>query len=203
MANRVVYGFRPITDGDPNALIEHHPVASAYQATVGGNVDLNIGDPVALASGNVQLVDGTEGTPGRVYGIIASIGPYLTGGVMRPTDVLPGGTTWTNFKDRSTVGIIPASKCRWRITSVQGSTSYDTETEYYTAVGKNVDHILQDSGNNKADPALDLNPIATTTAQWRIVGVEDLVGQDYSLSGVELIVVPNETAEAPFYTTGT
>ncbi len=211
MANRVEYGFRWVrafNGGVAMPATEEMQVASAYQASVGGNVDLNIGDPVGLLStGMIALSDGTEGTEIAVYGIIVGFRPYRepsigSNGALKPTNRLPGGTTYTNDEDRSIALVVPAAAGTWSI-QADDNTTATTRAAYQALIGENFDHVLTDPGNAKAAAQLDMGSAATASAQWRLFGIDLTASNaDFSDTNVSLLVRVNETQEAPFVTSG-
>ena len=108
--NTALYGFRwQRSRFNLHEITERMYVASAYQAAPGAvNVDLRPGDPVIKVSdGTVALAAAGNAT----YGIIAGIGQYFDGDVMRPGGpALPGGTTWGTNRERvSVVHVVPAA----------------------------------------------------------------------------------------------
>lgn len=184
---------------------------SAYQAAVngGGNVNLNIGDPVRIVGGFAVLAAGSEAAAGAaesVYGVVVAVRPYKRSGnspgQLQPTSVLPGGTTYTALSDQSLVEVVPAAGSVFAI-DVENEGSVDTLAEYQALVNKNADHVLMDSGDNKADPKLDLTAPGTATQQWRIVGVsKSAKNEDFTGANVELLVTVNETQQAPYVVVG-
>jgi hypothetical protein len=175
----------------------------------GNDVDLRIGDVVRVEGGNVIMADGSEGAGGgeSIFGIITAIRPYKrvgnSPGQLQPSNVLPGGTTWTTLSNQSMVEVTPAAGSNWAIDSRNGGASYDTEQEYQTLVGKNCDHLLDDPGDDSADPVLNLTSPGTATAQWRVQQISgNQKNQDFSGDYVELVVTPNETQQAPFVVVG-
>ena len=173
------------------------PVATGYQAQVGTvNVDLNIGDPVVLSNGNVQLCPGSEGTPGDPWGIIVGIGNFgkvWDGSRMTPNDKIPGGTAWGTILERqSKVLVVPAHWGIWSV--VVDDTTATDEATYQSYVGSNMDHVLEvDSDNSKAKPELDRSSVATTaTLQWRVLEVDrNVSNKDFSEDNVRLLVTAN------------
>ncbi len=215
--NQHFYGFRWHSSiaGHPMPKPKQIGVASGYQAAIngGGNVDLNIGDPIKqVAGGTAELAAGSEAAAGAaeaVWGILVAVRPYSRVGnsptQLQPSDVLPGGTTYTNLADRSEIEVVPAAGSYWSI-DCNNVGAVDTEEEFLALIGKNADHVLTDSGQNKADPYLNLNagaPIAGT-AQWRIEDIDrNVKNQDFAGANVSMVVTINETQQAPFVTTGT
>lgn len=212
--NNHQYGFRwhsSIT-GVAMPKPREYPVASAYQAAIngGGNVDLNIGDPVRLVGGFVVLTAGSEAAAGAAedtWGIVVAVRPFKLASnsptQLVPTDTLPGGTTYTNIVDQSLVEVVPAAGSNFAIDVINAGASFDTFIEYQTLVNKNADSVLEDTGLSKADPFLDLTAPITATAQWRVIQVsKSQKNEDFSGANVELIVTINETQEAPYVVTG-
>lgn len=212
--NKHYYGFRwhsSITGVAMPKPLEV-PVASAYQGVVngGGNVNINIGDPVRLVGGFAVLAAGSEAAAGAaqsIFGIVVAVRPYKRGGnspgQLQPTSVLPGGTTYTNIVDQSILEVVPAEGSNWAIDVVNAGAPFDTYQEYQTLVNKNADHVFTDSGDNKADPKLNLTAPGTATAQWRVQRVsKNVKNEDFSGLNVELIVTVNETQQAPFVVVG-
>jgi hypothetical protein len=215
VANQHYYGFRWHSSISGTACPKpiEVPVASGYQAAVngGGNVNINIGDPIRLAGGFAVMAAGNEAAAGAaepVYGIVVAIRPYNANPgsptMLEPTDVLPGGTTYTNSVSQSILEVVPAAGSYWACDVLNAGAAFDTYNEYLTLVNKNVDHLLDDTGQNKADPVLDLTAPTTATKQWRVQGVsKNAKNQDFAGAYVELIVAINETQQAPFVVVGT
>lgn len=199
MANTYFYGFRPwMADGSdcfPNPIAMK--VASTYQAqddTTTFSVDLRIGDPVTLVgSGNVELAP----TETEVFGVIVGVKKYYDGTTLiRPGgNRLPGGTTYSGFRNASEVMVIPASKCSWAI-CVDDAVTATTEAAYNALIGQNVEHTCAgDSGTAQARPRVAISgAAATATFGWRIVDVP--TNQDFAAADVQVIVEVNESQEA-------
>ncbi len=209
--NAVKYGFRwskAYNGGKSCPAPTWHKVATGYQASPGSSVDLNIGDCVKLASGgNVQLAVGTEGTPGAVWGVIVAVGPSWDGEKMIPRTFIPGGTAWgTVLERRSMAGVVPINAGAWSIDVTGNTTSFDTETEYLNAVGKNADitNLPTTTAPLRATQRLDISTAATTnTLVFRILTVDTTVeNQDFSGNFVKMVVTGNVVQNAPDNTTG-
>lgn len=199
MANNTArYGFRPHQTSAPGTLpIERFTVATGYQAQndgAGFNVDLHIGDPViVLAAGTVGLA--TVGVD--VYGIIVGFSPYNVGGVLTPTDTLPGGTTWTTEDLKSEVLVVRASACDWEI-DCDENTSNTTEAGYRLDINSNCNHAcVGDTTAKEARPLLDISTSGTDEEKtWRIVGISQTAeNQDFSGTRVKMLVRINSGSE--------
>ena len=200
------YGFRPHKGRFSMLASMARPfvVATGYQASAdpgGVSVDLNIGDPVKLVStGTVELCEAGA----VVYGIVISVKPYWDGRRMQFGDRLPGATAWgTVWERRSQVLVIPATAGEWEVDVDDIVTATDVEG-YLAFIGENCDHVFApDSTLKKAFPKLDIAGHGTATAQWRIQAISGTAhNQNFAEDNVKLVVVPNETREAPFQTTG-
>lgn len=211
MANNVAkYGFRykgNLEGGQAPRPIEY-TVATTYHAQVSAtDVDLNIGDPVQLSTdGTVVLASGA--TTGRFLGVIVSINNARvdSNGYSRPAARLPAGTTWSTEDTRSKVGVIPFGRNFWEI-DVDDNVTATTLAAYRLLINENCDlSYTLDTTNSlkpKATPRLDISTHVTSTADFRIIDISHTAeNQDFSGTGVKLIVMVNESGEAPFNATG-
>jgi hypothetical protein len=185
-------------------------VASAYQAQVSAtDVGLSIGDPVqfnvgAPGTGMIELA-AAAGSPSIIWGVIAGFSNARidANGMSRPTNYLPGGTTWTTEQTRSKVLVVPFGRNIWEIDVTGNDTSEDTLAEYRAFQNKNVNlaYTLDVSNANKpkAGPSVDISSVTDDTADFRILQVSFTQdNQDFSGNFVKLRVVVNESGEAPF-----
>ena len=216
MANNThLYGFRWLGSGgnaSDQPPVEEIPIGSHYQpAATGNSVDLRIGDPVRRTStGALALSVAGE----AIYGVLVGFTPVLLSGKMTPSLKWPGGTIY----GASSGVLVPEPKrtygrvvrCmpgqKFQIDCDDASTA-TTEAAYQALVGENCDHAvpsdISDTANPTANPMLDISTHVTTTAQWRIVDVSrSFWNKDFTGLYVKLIVVCNETQEAPYVTTG-
>lgn len=226
MANTHRYGFRYIRElwggGDVPQIVVR-PIASGYQPNNGSvSVNLNVGDPVAqLETGAVALTapggsdgintDGTETT----FGIVVGFPRVLISGNVRPNGFYPGGTVYGSglapYNLQTLCAVIPVAGREWAIdTAAAGGSSFDTYEEFQALVGAGCADIVYSalnttSANPKANPMFDIANVTkavANTRQLRCVGlgpIDDL--QDFTLTNVQLRVVFNVSAEAPFRTT--
>lgn len=216
MANRVKYGAvwaRAKGGGKACPDPERVPIASAYQGAIQGgtNVDLNVGDIVKrLATGYYSIAEGSEITsynPGTVdadipFGVIVGFDAYWDGEVMKPTNFLPGATTYgTNFKRQSFAYVVPFNAGIWSIALDATSASFDTYAELLAVVGQNIDIVNSNGVTLKAEPELDLATIAdanSLTVRYRIVGLDpSLDNQSFATTSFRLLVQANSYADAP------
>lgn len=205
MNNTAEYGFRPYSGGafggraTPNPIKGFCVTGQSFDVNGGAaNVSLRKGDPVRrLSSGGFALCDGTEGAGGALapWGIVAWVGPYWDGRVMKDALALPSDIAWgTNLTRMSTIGVIPIHACLWEIDADTTDATFDTEAEYLAFVGENVDHILTGaSGASYAYPKADISTHNTTnTLLFEIVGISGSVrNQDFSGTGVKLVLSAN------------
>lgn len=209
--NRHKYGFRfysSITGVGRTSGIEG-TVTSGYQANVVSNVGLSIGDPVAYnAAGNFELAE--DVTADRFFGVIVAINKARidSNGKSRPASYLPGGTTWTNEVDRSSITVLPFGRDIWEC-DVDDAVTATTLAAYRALVGLNVPiayrlDLTSDVNKPRADPVLDISLAATTAGlDFRIMGVSKTQeNQDFSGANVKLLVQLNVGSEPMLGTTG-
>ena len=212
--NRHAYGFRYYSNlaggGCPPSL--EYRIASAYQSSEGGgSVDVNVGDPVTpIADGTMIHTADTGGASGAalLFGVVSAVvnARVDSNGKSRPASYLPGGTTYTLDRDASKVMVTPFGRVVWEVDTITPG-SIDTYAEYEALIGANCDFAydrdITASPKLKANPVLDLSTVTTSTANFRIVGVSKTQeNSDFSGANVKLLVVANETVEAPFTVTG-
>ena len=222
MANTHRYGFRFVKNrwaGDTPEVVTRK-IGSGYTPNVTGatTCNLNIGDAVYLDdSGNANLLaPGTTTTADnqvtqRAFGVIAGFPQMLINGAVRPNAFYPTGTVYgTNYNNRTLVTIIPADGNVFEIdTDAAGGTSFDTRSEWESAVGgcsAIVYSQINTTGTNpKANPLLSASGITQAVAdfrQLRIVGVgaasETL---DFAASNLAVQVIFNLIQAAPWRTT--
>jgi hypothetical protein len=208
--NAVKYGFRWSTaynGGKACPAPEWHKVATGYQASPNSvDVDLNIGDAVIMATGgNINIAQGTDGTPGIIYGVIVAIGKVWDGSKMTSKNFLPGATNWgTVLERRATVGVVPIVAGAWEVDVTGNTSSFDTETEYLNEVGSNCDFTnVSNATTDKANQRLDISTTSASDGQFRIIAVSPTVeNRDFSGNFVKLIVAGNEVQNAAFVTAG-
>lgn len=212
-----MYGFRWATNynGQSQPQPIEMAVASAANFAISGfgtNVNLNVGDPVRIATdGTVTLAGGNENgqTSQPPWGVVVGMGGqgYFNGTRMVRSPLLPSGVTYgTNVDRQSKVLVCPFSAGSWEI-DVDDNVTATTYLGYQAFIGENCDHRLAASltvlqGGPSANPVLNIasHAAATTTLSMRILGVsQNFSNQDFSGLGVKLIVNVNKGAE-PFYT---
>lgn len=213
MANNVArYGFRykgNLEGGQAPRPIEC-TVATGYHGQVSAtDVDINIGDPVQFVStGTVELAAGA-GSPSTLWGVVVSVNNVRgvgINGLHQPFNRVPAGTTWTLEADRTKVGVIPFGRNIWEV-DVDDNTTATTLAAYRLLIGENCDlsYTLDTTvaSRPKATPRLDISTHASTTKDFRIIDISHTAeNQDFSGTGVKLLVVVNESGEAPFVTAG-
>jgi hypothetical protein len=213
MANNTArYGLRwhSSLDGGCCPKAQELLVASAYQATVSAtNVNLNAGDPVqfnvgAPGSGFIELA-GAGGSPSIFYGVICGFSNVKVGLPLkgRKYKYLPGGTTWTTEENASKALVLPFGRNVWEVDVTGGSAT--SLTLYRAMINRcaNLTYVLDtsDADNTKAGPKLDLSTLTDDSADFRIVGVsKTALNQDFTGTNVKLLVVVNESGEAPYVT---
>ena len=196
MANPVLYGFRYAgMQGGVTPKPVACRVASAYQASKGGNVHLHVGDPVVRISDGTVTIGAVGNT--TIYGVVVSINPFFDSTINAlnwANDYLPGGTTYAAQQNESIVMVQPVvPNVPWRCV-VDDITTATTYAAYVAFIGENVDFAYNriTSPGTFANPKLDISTHATTnTLQWRIQDVPRIPGIDYAASNVELIVTCN------------
>lgn len=222
MANTHRYGFRFVKNrwGGDTPEIVTRKIASGYTPNVTGatTANLNIGDPVYLDdSGNANLlVPGTTTTADdqvtqRCFGVVAGFPQVLIQGALRPNGFYPAGTVYgTNYSNRTVVQIIPADGCVFEVdTDAAGSSSFDTRSEWESAVGGGTHVVysqINTTGTNpKANPLLNASGITQAVAnfrQLRIVGVGNLSEAiDFTAASMPVQVVFNFVQQSPWRTT--
>lgn len=213
--NRHLYGFRwhgNLEGGCcPKALDFTVKSAFDFSTQAGGSVDLNPGDPVVGDTDGTVIMATPGGAPGKAWGVVTSIlnARVDANGYSRPVAALPAGQTWSTEPLRSRVAVIPFGRNVWEIdcaTVLSGATQIG---DYRTLIGNNADFLftrdITNANRPKANPLLDLvtGPPSAATANFRIVGISNTADNfDFSGKFVKLLVVLNETQEAPFVTTG-
>lgn len=217
MANNTqLYGFRWAVGYNRYSMpssVERF-VASAANFTVSGfgtNLNLNVGDPVRIATdGSVTLSGGNENsqTSQPIWGVVIGFGSqgYFNGTRMVRSTFLPSGVTYGTSIDRQTrVLVAPISEGYWEL-DVDDNVTATTLLTYQALIGENVDHRLNAALSTapllSANPQINIashNP-ATTTLSLRIENVsQNFSNLDFTGTNVKLIVSVNKGAEA-FYT---
>lgn len=213
------YGFRWAynANGKDMPKPELMDVASGANFTVSGdatNLNLNVGDPVALLStGFVTLMGGNENgqTSQAGWGVVVGMGPvgFWNGTRMVRQSFLQSGCNYTagNVDRISQVLVVPFSAGMWEI-DVDDNTTATTQALYQALVGENCDHRLTPNSQGFLDAQLAANPMlniashaaATTTLSLRIRGLsKNFANTDFSGTFVKLIVSINKGQES-FYT---
>lgn len=200
MDNVALYGFRPYLGRfSPDEAVVQKFVATAYQGQASAvNVDLNIGDPVIRVSdGSVAIAAAT----GPIYGIIVGVvGIYDAAlGAMRPSDKVPGGTTWSSIDRQTKVLVLPVQGRLWEV-DVDDAVTATTLAGYQAFIGENVNTIYSGvAATGKASPRVDISLHATTnTFQWNIMDVSpSMMNQDFAGANVKIVVQCNLPDENP------
>lgn len=193
-------------------------VASAANFNVSGlgtNLNLNVGDPVRIATdGTVTLAGGSENgqTSQPPWGIVVGMGGqgYFNGTRMVRSTFLPSGATYGTSIDRqSKVLVAPISEGFWEI-DCDDIVTATTYLAYQAFIGENCDHQLAAAVATapllSANPVLDISThaAATTTLSMRIAGVsQNFANQDFTGQWVKMVVTVNKGAEAFFTNVGT
>lgn len=189
------YGFRPhstVYGAAKLSPVEGY-VATGYQAAVngGGNVDLNIGDPVRkLSTGYYEIADGNEGGGGgeTIFGIIVGIKQYYDGTRIVSGTKLPGGTAYGTVLDRKSIILVQPVQGMYFEVACDDAATATTEAGYIALIGEECDHRLADS-SSRANPRLDISTHGTGSAQWQIRGISGtLANKDFAGLYVKLIV---------------
>jgi hypothetical protein len=200
--NAIRSGIRVVSSlyGKTPPSVQIARINTAYQAAVngGGNVDLNIGDPIRkLNTGFYVLAAGNEAAAGAaedIAGIIVGIKQYYDGSKMRSGSYLPGGTVWgTNYDRVSEVYFVPVRGNIFEMDCDDAATA-TTEAAYQAFVGENVDHrLVYDAATRRANPRIDISTHVATTAQWNILSISKTAyNQDFSGNYVKLQVTITE-----------
>ena len=195
ITNRSRYGFRHVrgmhTSAPPSPVMMH--IATGYANRI------RIGDPVKrVADGSIEIA--AEGN--SVFGIVTGGGYYWDGTRVAPNKLIPGGTAWgTIWERRSRLLVTPAAGQVFEI-DVDDQVN-TTDAAYAALAGGNADHNIANTGNNDATPTLDISTIGTATAGWRVLRTsQTFENEDLAGANVKLLVVINETQQAPYVTTG-
>lgn len=210
MANNHVYGirwFRSLS-GQSTPQIVTFPVASDYQAATAGstNVNLNIGDPVRVVNGAIQLtLDSTDTTTtngtaaAASYGVLNGFPRAVIRSGVGPNSYLTGGYTYSGGLggDAAPVAsVIPVSGNIFQI-DADGVLPTPTRSGALALVGQTAgisySVLTSGVGQPKANPMLDISTVTsdgTGQGQLLIVGVGDIdQDQDYTLTGVTFQVM--------------
>jgi len=220
--NTHFYGFRWAynANGKDMPKPELMDVGSGVNFTVSGNatnLNLNVGDPVALLStGFITLAGGNENgqTSQAAWGVVVGMGPvgFFNGTRMVRQSFLQSGCTYTagNVDRISQVLVVPFSAGMWEI-DVDDNTTATTQAGYQAFVGENCDHQLVPNAQGFVNAQLAANPVlniashaaATTTLSMRIRGIsKNFANQDFSGKFVKLIVSVNKGQENYFTSAG-
>lgn len=168
------YGFRPYKGmHSSRETIEEWPVASGYQASASSvNVPLRVGDPVSRVNdGTVALT--AAGSSTKCYGVVVGIVQIYDSaiGAPRPSNLVPGGTTWTGLVNQTKVLVMPAKGAYFEI-DCDDATTATTEATYQGYRGENADIAYSGVVNVGAFPRLDISTHATTNSlQLNIVDI--------------------------------
>lgn len=223
MANNAkVYGFRWAQNA--NGMSQPKPeimaTASGANFTVSGNatnLNLNVGDPVALLStGFITLAGGNENsqTSQAAWGVVVGFGPagFWNGTRMVRQNFLQSGCAYGagNVDRMSEVLVVPFSAGVWEI-DVDDNTTATTQATYQALIGENCDHQLYPNAQGFTNAQLAANPMlniashaaATTTLSMRIRGISrNFSNQDFSGTNVKLLVSINKGQENYFTNAG-
>lgn len=208
MDNNLRYGIRwsrAMNGCDPPDPLEAFIVTGQNFAINGvGNVRLRPGDPITrLASGGVNLCDGSEGASGGVamLGIVAEIERYYdaTQGVMVRNFSLPSGVAYsTNLTRQTKILYYPVE---WGVWEIDASSALASLAAAQLLAGANCDHTLTGTTvGGYAYPRLNVASTGTGTAQWRIEGTSlTEENQDFTGNYVKFYVRAVE-GQGPLYT---
>ena len=187
MANKTVKGISwwagGVRAGGPP--IEYGRIASNYGSAI------YVGMPVRLLStGYYEISPGTEGTPGLVYGVVATIGRYWDAARGRMVDseatspkYLPANVVYgSNVERESTVGIIPVNGQKF-VMDADGALATPTRAGALAHIGEACDHVIATD-----DVALDISAISTSTQQWQVVDFVEAPNTDFTASRVKFVV---------------
>lgn len=210
MANTHNYGFRwyrsLIGQSTPQTL--PFPVASTYQAATAGstNVNLNIGDPIRLVLGSLQLTldstdnTGVQGTAAAAsFGVLAGFPRGVTRGGVGPNSYLTGGYTYSGGigGDAAPVGLIIPVAGNIFLIDADAVLGTPTRSGALDLVGQTAcisySVLTSGIGQPKANPRLAVSTLSTDgtgQGQLLIVGVGGIdQDQDYTASGVTFQVM--------------
>jgi hypothetical protein len=218
LANQHRYGLRWVRSlsGAEQPQILRFPVASAYQASTGSNVNLNTGDPIYIGEdGCVKLTaagaDTTtaNGDPDEyIFGVIAGFERTYSQsqGLVEQKSYLAGGTTYTGGigGDNAPLAlVIPAAGNIFEI-DADAVLGTPTKSGALAMVGKPAvmvyDRIASGvAGAPKANPLLDEDSLANTVqGQLLIVGLGAKGdAMDFTAPGVTFQVMVNAVAMQP------
>lgn len=212
MANNTAkYGFRWVGSADGSCYpkpIEKRVASGLHFQVSATDVDMNIGDPVELVNdGTVTLATGA-GAPSIFYGVIVGIANVKVGLPLagRKFSRVPAGTTYTLETDVTKVLVVPFGRNYWEV-DVDDNTTATTLAGYRALCGENADLSytldITDTSRPKATPRLDISTHTSATKDFRIIEIsKTALNQDFSGTGVKMIVQVNESGEAPFVTAG-
>jgi len=160
------------------------------------------GDPVKKVSdGSVSVSAAGE----AVYGIVAAVQYRNADGVLVEKDYVPASTAYTPDRLRTIVMVIPATP--FTIFEVDADAAVSTIATARGYVDENCDHVATTAGNTSTGRGgfqLAIAGHGTGTAQWRILDVSPLYGNDVTQVNGKWLVIANETHNWPgtFSTTG-
>ena len=202
MANFSKNGFRWVANRSAPTAVEPPviilPVASAYGTAIPR------GYPITLISdGTVTVAAVTD----VVYGISDGAAQYYDGSFIRKGAALPATTTYGSVIQRqSLLRIIPVRNQLFRA-NVDENTTATLLSDYIAFVGENVPWVAGTTVGDEAGCQLDISLHATTATSafvWRIENIPDRETQDFTATGVSLLIscnLPQDTAGGS--TTGT
>lgn len=204
MADNVAkYGFRFYRSryGTGTPTPERKFLASGYSgSSPGANVDVNIGDPVALTTDGT-VIFATAGSAGGIYGVVVGIDRYWDGTRMRSGNKVPyaSGVYGTNYDRQTAIYVLRAEDCIFEV-DCDDAVSATTYATYLACVGENADlaYTTASATTGLANPKLDISTHAVTaTLQLRIEGISDTMwNQDFSGANVKMLVTVNKTQAA-------
>ena len=205
------YGFRWAYNANGKDMPEPElmDVASGVNFTIPGNatnLNLNVGDPVFLTAGFLNIAQGNEssGTSQAPWGVVVGMGPvgFFNGTRMVRQTFLQSGCAYgaANIDRISQVLVVPFSAGMWEI-DVDDNTTATTRAAYQALVGQNCDHQNYPNSQGFLNAQLACNPMlniashaaATATLSMRIRGIsKNFANQDLTGKFVKLIVSVNK-----------
>lgn len=205
MANVAIGGFRvygTITGGEgvfPSPITSE--LASGYATGVfTGDIIIPVSD------GTVAV--GAAANNGLLMGVVVGCS-YVTGGKRKPSPFVPASTTFSP----TTVGSVNASYVSWVPLTGDVILEIDaddatTVTSIATAIaiiGENADLAAGAGGDTTTGQStmlLDISTHATTTANFRVIGIKKTADNDVTAINAKYLVICNEGFLPPYTATG-
>lgn len=214
MANVSLGGFRPwgtFTGGSgnlPHPMVQE--VANNYGTAIG------VGDIIKQVSdGTVAVAAASDN--GNLLGVVVGLSKIVNG-KRQPTNYVAANTTFTpttvGSAQATLVEFLPLTGDLILEVDADDGTTFTTLAGQIGAIGENCDMTTgtPDSTTGMSAYCLDISTHATTTANFRIVGIrgytldnglsKQLVDNDPTVTRFKFLVVCNEGLLPPFTATG-